>query len=497
MKKNALLSLLLAALLLTGTACGTGETKDTDAHTGDTTVGTESATVETESEALYADHLPDDLDFGGATVRIHTRGDEDSLMEVAVDELTGDVLNDAIYNRNTKVSERLNVVLERVDGAGWADYGTELSRIKASITAGDNSYQCVAGWNTYISTLALENCFQDLSVLPYLETDMPWWNQTSAKSMTLGGKLLFVTGDISFLTSFGGAYVLFTNDRIAADNNIPSIPDMVRDGTWTLDNMLSITKTIYNDVDGNGVMDEKDTYGYVTDYYNAADSWYTASDIHQITLDENDLPVYTPQIEKVSGLVDKIYPMFYNGSLVGSYHTDADTQMKMFKNGQALMIIRELDNARSYFRDMEDNYTINPLPKYDEAQAEYYSNTYTGATIWSIPTDNTAPEAAAAVMEALAADSYMNVMPAYFETCLQGKLSRNEDTVEMLEVIRKGAVADIEYLYSFLFGAPHYVVRDVLSDKNASANVASWYAKNNDKIQAQIDSTIETIQNMQ
>ena len=40
----------------------------------------------------------------------------------------------------------------------------------------------------------------------------------------------------------------------------------------------------------------------------------------------------------------------------------------------------------------------------------------------------------------------MNVMPAYFETCLQGKLSRNEDTVEMLEVIRKGAVADIENL---------------------------------------------------
>lgn len=497
MKKNAPLSLLLAALLLTGAACGSEDTQDTVPHTGDTITDTDSAAAETESEALYADHLPDDLDFGGATVRIHTRGDEDSLMEVAVDELTGDVLNDAIYNRNTKVSERLNVVLERVDGAGWADYGTELSRIKASITAGDNAYQCIAAWNAYVSPLALENCFQDLSTLSYLETDMPWWNQTSVQSMAMGGKLLFLTGDISFLTSFGGAYVLFTNDRVAEDNNVPSIPDMVRDGTWTLDNMLSITKSIYNDVDGNGVMDEKDTYGYITDYYNAVDSWYTASDIHQITLDDNYMPVYTPRLEKVSGLVDKLYPMFYNGSLVGSYYTDAGTQMDMFKNGQALMILRELDNARSYFRDMEDNYTINPLPKYDEAQNGYYSNTYTGATIWCIPTDNPEPETATAVMEALAADSYANVMPAYFETCLQGKLSRNEDTVDMLEVIRKGAVADIEYLYAFILGAPHYVMRDVLSDKNASTNVASWYAKNNERIQAQIETTIETIRNMQ
>ena len=40
-------------------------------------------------------------------------------------------------------------------------------------------------------------------------------------------------------------------------------------------------------------------------------------------------------------------------------------------------------------------------------------------------------------------------------------------------------------------------MRDVLSDKNASTNVASWYAKNNERIQAQIETTIETIRNMQ
>lgn len=496
MKKNAPLSLLLAALLLTGAACGSEDTQDTAPHTGDTVTDTDSDAAETESETLYADHLPDDLDFGGATVRIHARGDEDSLMEVAVVELNGDALNDAIYNRNARVSERLNVILERVDGPGWENYAAELNRIKASIIAGDNSYQCIAAWNAYVTLLALDNCFRDLTPLPYLETDMPWWNQTSVNSMALGGKLLFLTGDISFLTSFGGAYVLFTNDRLAKDHGIPSIPAMVRNGSWTLDNMLAITKNIYSDVDGNGVMDEKDSYGYVTDFYNAVDSWYTASDIHQITL-ENGEPVYTPQLERVTALIEKISPMFYNGSLVGTYYTDAETQMDMFKNGQALIILRELDNARSYFRDMEDSYTINPLPKYDEAQNGYYSNTYTGATMWCIPTDNPEPEIAAAVMEALAADSYTNVMPAYFETCLQGKLSRNEDTIDMLQVIREGAVADIEYLYSFIFGTPHYVMRDVLSDKNGSANVASWYAKNNERIRAQIDSTIQTIQNMQ
>ncbi len=489
--------MLLAALLLTGTACGSGDTNDTTANTNETTANTESVTAETESETLYTDHLPDDLDFAGATVRIHARGDEDSLLEVSVEELNGDVLNDAIYNRNMRVSERLNVVLERVDGAGWADYRNELAKIKASIASGDNAYQCIAAWNAHVTPLALENCFQNLNSVSYLETSMPWWNQTTVKTLALGGKLFFVTGDISFLTTFGGAYVLFTNDKIVEDNGISSIPDMVRNGTWTLDNMLSITKTIYNDVDGNGIMDEKDTYGIITDTYNSLDSWYTASDIHQVTLGENYIPVYTPQMERVSGLVDKIYPMFYNGSLVGSYRTDSDTQVNMFKNGQALMIIRELDNARVSFRDMEDNYTINPMPKYDEAQSGYYSNAYTGATIWCIPTDNPEPDTAAAVMEALAADSYANVMPAYFEDCMQGKLSRNENTTDMLEIIREGAVADLECLFSDVLGNPHHIMRDVFSDKNASANVASWYATNNEMIQTQIDSTIEAIQSLQ
>ena len=497
MKKQALLSLLLAALLLTGTACGSGDTQDTAANTNNTAADTESTATETEteSETLYADHLPDNLDFGGETVRILARGDADSLMEVSVEEQNGDILNDAIYNRNALVSERLNVALERVDGDGWVTY--DVNKIKNSIAAADNAYQCVAGWGIYITALTTENCFQDLTNMPYLETDMPWWNQFSANSMTLGGKLCFLTGDISFLTMLGGGYVLFENDKLAEDNGIPSVPDMVREGTWTLDKMIGLTKTIYIDADGNGKMDDKDTYGFVTDYYNAADSWYTAADIHQITIDKDGYPVYTPQMEMVTSLVEKVAHFLYAGSTVGSYRMDGDPQCDMFKNNQALFILRELDNARSYFRDMEESYTILPLPKYDEAQSQYYTPVYNGATLWCIPTDNPEPETAAAVMEALAAASYTTVTTAYFETCLQNKLSRNEDTVEMLGIIRESAYADAEYLYGVLFGSPYYVVRSVLADEKTSTEVASWYAKNSEKIQAQIDSAIEKIQNMQ
>ncbi|MBR4959921.1 MAG: hypothetical protein IKY52_03390, partial [Clostridia bacterium] len=166
MKKQKLTALLLALLLALPSlaACGNAEATETD-----TTADTAVIETETEDNALKSS-LPADLDFGGATVVVHARGDDDSWLEVQADESNGEVLNDAIYNRNLKVSEQLNVDLMGYRGQGWATYWdttSDINMFKTSITAGDNAFQCIAGWNTFIVPLAMENYFHDLYDAPY------------------------------------------------------------------------------------------------------------------------------------------------------------------------------------------------------------------------------------------------------------------------------------------------------------------------------------------
>ena len=110
--------------------------------------------------------------------------------------------------------------------------------------------------------------------------------------------------------------------------------------------------------------------------------------------------------------------------------------------------------------------------------------------------DNPDVDIACAVMEALAYETFTHVTPVYFETCLQTKVARNEDTIEMLGIIRDGCCLDVEYLYKSVLGYPNEVMRTLVV-VNKSNNVASWYASNEKRIQDTIEKTIQTLEEMQ
>ena len=65
---------------------------------------------------------------------------DDWLIDYTFDELSGDVLNDAVYYRNLAVEEKFEVDVQEVVGAGDA-YGTNA---RNTIMAGDDAYQLVA-----------------------------------------------------------------------------------------------------------------------------------------------------------------------------------------------------------------------------------------------------------------------------------------------------------------------------------------------------------------
>lgn len=485
-KNSSIAAILLASMLLL--ACGEKTANDTEQKTETATPTTTASDTE---EVRWKDNLPQDLDLGGAEITIHMRGDSGSTLEVNVEEEDGDVLNDAIYNRNRDVEERLNVKIVPYVGAGWESYMPELTKVRSSIAAGDNAWQLIASWSNHATSLSFENCFYNLQDIEYLDMKQPWWNQSAVNGMTIGNGTYFVTGDIAVITLLGGSFVLLQNDRLAAQYDIENIPALVREGKWTIDKMTEIIKDVKADLNGDSIMDENDLYGFITDAANSADSWYTSADIHQIVL-RDGIPEYVSADERIADLINKIYPLYYGGNQIGSFMTaKIDVQENKFRNGQALMIERELDSTRSTFRDMEDSYTILPFPKLNEEQSQYYTACYNAAAVWGIPSDNPEPAVAAAVLEAMAAESYRIVTPTYFNTCLQEKYARNEESLEMLEIIRESGYLDAEYLYSTSFGETYYVIRDLISQKNS--NAASYLAKNVKRYTKAVEKTVEKL----
>ncbi len=479
------LSLLIASLILASCASA-GNTETVTDHT-DTTPATEAIT-----ESRWKDALPEDTDLGGRTVTMHVRGNDNTMLEVNTDAENGDVLNDTIFRRNRDLEERLNFKLGVYEGEGWENYGQEVNKIRSSIAAGDNAWQIISGWGLNITPLALENCFYDLSGMPYLDTTKPWWNQAAVKGLTLGGGMYFATGDVSVLSTLGGSYVMFLNDTLCASHDIENIPALVREGKWTMDKLTEIARLVCVDLDGSGKMDDKDRYGLALDIYNSSDSFYTSADIHQITVTDG-IPSYTPDQERLVRLMAYLEVFYTDGESVGTFATsDVSLQFNMFMTSQALMIVRELDSARSDFREMDDSYTILPLPKLDEAQDAYYTAAYNGASLWGIPADNPDTDTALIVMEAMAAESYNSVTPTYFSTCLQEKYARNEETLEMLEIIRDSLYLDSEYLYRSPLGDTCYMVRDMVNSKKF--DVASHMAKKEKTILKTIEKTIAAME---
>ena len=96
---------------------------------------------------------------------------------------------------------------------------------------------------------------------------------------------------------------------------------------------------------------------------------------------------------------------------------------------------------------------------YDESQDKYYTYDDCRSAAFGIPvtaqTDNIAHTGL--ILEALSADSYYNVIPKYLDTVVTQKLSRDEDSLEMLHYIMDGRVYDFGYAvtdtkrYTWLF----------------------------------------------
>ena len=495
--KAAILIALTAFAVLALVSCSEKADTGDIVSSGDTTASVTTLS-ELESRAVIPDDLPED-NFDGYQFRIMTRSNGysicDHLGDLQAEQLTGDVINDAVYNRNKKVEERFNfkvapIVIDSSDEANPTNV------FKRSVLAGDDEYDMIIDHMIMMGTTGLSHVFYNWYNVPHVNFDKPWWVADATNKLAIEGKSFFALGDLSY-NSLDYTYCMFFNKRILGDFGIELPYQRVRDRGWTIDYLISITKDAYQDLNSNQTVDvEDDLFGFVSNGYSATVTYTWSFDNPVTVFGDDGYPVLALNNEKTPSILEKLNSFFndYNGvSVLLTGNTKSGTSWvdyvpEMFRDRKAMIITGMFVYTRLFFRDFEDDYGILPYPLWDENQKNYYTMLDGHGPLMGIPITVKDTKRTGIIIEALSAEGYKIVTPAYYDVALKTKFTRDEESAEMIDLVLAGRTFDFGYMYDGWNGMAFYL-QNMLTAKNT--NFASYFKDNEKKVVNYYEKVIE------
>lgn len=454
MKKQIPALLLALSLAASCLSCASGQT----AEDGQSETAPAGVTVELVPDELPAepeetelkDKVPDDLDYGGTTITIFVSNGagQNEKLYAGQGELTGDVENDAVIKRNMDAEERLNIVLDYY-GESQGEVGNIGSLISRIIMAGDDTYDMFLGNEYGHVTVVTTGGLWNIDNLDYVDYSMPWWNDTYMDEMRVGKDArYFLVGDY-IIETLRHAHTLFFNKDMYRDlfGNANEMYDWVLDGTWTVDRFAQTAQSAYSDLNNNGVTDRDDRLGYITYLcWASVDPFAYLGDVPYSTHDADGYIQLNLLNEQAVTLAEKVVSFFHQpGSL---FRLESDYSGKVFKEGGALFLGLQSLGTAQWYRDMEADYGFLPYPKLDENQKAYHTLVADNALIGSIPSVSKNLDKMGAVLEVLSYETRKTLIPAWYETALKLKYSRDDIASQIIDIIHDSTTTNFIYAYS-------------------------------------------------
>ena len=206
----------------------------------------------------------------------------------------------------------------------------------------------------------------------------------------------------------------------------------------------------------------------------AIDSYLPAFDIQVVKRGEDGWLAFTMNTERMVSALEKMQSLFFDGSNSAMMTATINVQ-KIFQEDRALFYANDLRSS-ALLRDMETDYGIVPYTKFDSAQAKYYSTSTDDFSLILFPSTVTDLDFVGCITEAMCAVNSAVVVPAYYDIALKDKYNRDQQSAEMLDIIRENLIFDVGYLNSYaLNSAGHLFVQLV---REGQIDFASSYARN-------------------
>ncbi len=476
------LSLLLCAALF---SCGQegGKTSDTQAqtdNTADTTV-TEETTVPV--DPAYKDDLGA-YDYNGEEFHFLLYGDGDpynwSEIDVLSEGADGDTINDGIYSRNLALEERLNIKI-----TGIFDF-TATQTLTKAVQAGDDTYDAAYLQLSQAGSPAQQGAVYDWNEVPHIDMSKKYWDASIIRDLSVGEKVYFLTGDISTIDN-QATWALMFNKSMVTENDLTSPYELVKNGTWTVDAFSEMTKNVTADINGDGAYTMDDRYGLATTPDTVYGLFFSTG-LSFITKDSDNFPTFKIDVDKATDMLGK------TGTIMNADHRTLSSDDLTGKADNVYIALRNvfLENRALFYaevlfhvaglRQMDTDFGILPMPKYDEAQEHYITFVNPATTVLTVPVTVSDLDRTGVVLEAMASTSYKHLTPAYYNTALQQKIARDNDSADMLDLLLQNRVYDLCMIYGW--GSINSGYLDLA--KKDSTDLASLIAKKDKQIEQAI-----------
>ena len=469
MKRKISLSLALLMLLLAG--CGTQ----------DEGIETTSAAVTEpeETEDVVTDDLGD-IRFDGEEFTIYLAH---PLGNFVMEEETGDTVDDAVFDRNRLVEERLGITLTYVesgyDSTGEGQ-GLGTQSIRSFIMSGDTSNDVFLHvQHSGMPALITEGCFIDWNELPNVNFDKPYWYSNCIRDINYGNKIYTMTGmyNLNILTQ---SNVLMFNKKICDESQMEYPYQMVLDGTWTVDRFIEMIKTGTRDLNGDTIIDpEVDQFGYWGWLWEQVPALFMGLGGDVLTKDKDNMPVVNIETEQNVNIVEVMNEIF---AMDGVAHESVNYGAfdTAFKSGRLLFNHTSIGGVTN-FRDMEDDFGFIPYPKLDENQENYSVRIGNCGGLTYIPVTNTRLDLTGAVLEVMSSISYNTIVPAFFDVALTVKATRDTESELMVPIINENA--------SFYDEASGF---SIISAVTGNKGLSTYYAEVKNVVADNVEDIIET-----
>ncbi len=489
MAKKWIASILLVSLLGSLVSCG-GQKEPITETPADNVPSEEQNTQET-----YASSIPAQ-DFSGEKIKVLTFTTTEymnSAQDINAAELTGELLNDAVYIRNELLTEKFNIQLDISDAGTFQDI---IKVVNDTVIAGDTEALDILMGSAYsMTTCGLAGSIRNMKGLPYIDLEKPWWNKTVAEESSILNTNYFLIGDMN-LDAWTQSYVTYFNPEMAAEYNVEDLYQLVRDNKWTLEKMDTLTRSVYVDTNGNGEYDENDTYG-LSACSVCIDCFWASGGVKFIVKDANDA-ISLQFSNQFYDMYDSITALLAAPEMLFTDRPKYAANRAVFDRGafmenRALFFIEALCVGDYTLRDMESTFGILPVPKYSEEQDVYstFSHTIHNSTV-SLPITVTGElDKLCMILEDMAFYSMDTVRSAYYDKMLDGRLAQNAESAEMLDIVTQNISYDITFLLFYLDLIQSGTgLRTVIANGGPSG---SFVASQNDPFSLRCEEIMETI----
>ena len=411
--------------------------------------GNDGGEEQPETNELEAIGLPENINLGGKEISVYRWTNlSQAEFDVSDEQLDGDPIADSVYKRNLYTEQLLNIEFEFYD---WGYYDNGLGQmiqacdeLKNAMSDASTSVDIIANYSRVVPTGAIRGLCSDLTALDNLDISKEWWPQNLKNEIAIFDNIMFLSGDVS-TSLILMTYALFYNKTLAEAYGIDNIIQLVDDGDWTIDKLIEVTKVGYEDIDDVSGKSIGDQFAITFDYWNAdaivqgcgfkllentADGIRLATAFPTATFGD-----FLGKLGKWSATDNVFNDASYTGGASAA-----------FVDGRSLFMISAF-NLGFTLQQTDVDYGIIPMPKLNESQENYITTAANSYSMYSISRQSKHPEDAAAALQTLGYYGLQYTTPAVFEVTLQGKFSKDEDTMRLLNTIKSGVQFDLGLLF--------------------------------------------------